>query len=275
MGVAEAEMHNLIDPNIVDAIRETGNASRDLPERVKILAEQGLPYDRPADEVIITGCMVLSAMPGVFRSLADILERKGLSYTFLSKEYCCGNYLYRPAIKERNDEALAQCRDLSREFVSENILQARALGARRIVIFCSPCYPIYKHAFPDENIVFYPAAIRDAVGDVRFEGTIDYYAGCYRLHKRLSPVPMDLKSTEEILARIQGLKIHRIAAPQCCFHPEGLSHMIGHVETDMMVHVCTGCYLQAVKHMPGDRGTRVLMLPQFIDSLSPETALRR
>jgi len=260
-------MHGLIDPTILQSIRETGNASRDLPDRAKILEDHGLPFDRHAENVVITGCMVLSAVPHVLRAMASIFDKKGVSYTFLSKEYCCGNYLYRPAIKERNEEALAECRDLSREFISENIRQAKALGARRIVIFCSPCYPIYRYAFPDENIVFYPAAIRDAMDPLRFDGTVDYYAGCYKLHRRLSPVPMDLRSTEEIFSKIEGLEVHRIAAPQCCFHPEGLSHMVGHVETDTMVHVCTGCYLQAVEHMPKDRRTRVLMLPEFIEPL--------
>lgn len=260
-------MHPLIDPRIVDSIRETGGTSRDLPDRVKILEGQGLPYDRPADTVIITGCLVLSAMPWVFRSLANILDRKGLSYTFLSKEYCCGNYLYRPAIKEKDEGALAECRELSREFISGNIHRAKALAARRIVIFCSPCYPIYKHAFPEEDIVFYPAAIRDAVESLRWEGEIDYYAGCYRLHRRLSPVPMDLKSAEELLAKIRGLNVHRIAAPKCCFEPEGLGHMVREVQTGTMVHLCTGCYQQALRHMPGGRGTRVMMLPEFMDSL--------
>lgn len=260
-------MHPLIDPGIVESIRETGGAYRDLPDRVRILEGHGLPYDRPADTVIITGCMALSAMPRVFRSLANILERKALSYTFLSREYCCGNYLYRPAIKERDEGALAECRELSREFISKNLRQAKVLGARRIVIFCSPCYPIYKHAFPGEDIVFYPVAIRDALESLRWEGEIDYYAGCYRLHRRLSPVPMDLKSADEVLAKIRGLKIHRIAAPKCCFHPEGLSHMVSEVETDTMVHVCTGCYQQAVQHMAMDQNRRVVMLPEFIDAL--------
>jgi hypothetical protein len=261
-------MHHLIDPGMVDSILDTGEASRDLPDRVRILEAQGLPYDRPAGTVIITGCMVFSAMPGVYRSLANILERGGLSYTFLSREYCCGNYLYRPAIREGDEEALAQCRELSREFISRNLREARALGARRIVIFCSPCYPIYKWAFPQEDIVFYPIAIRDAMESPQMDREIDYYAGCYRLHRRLSPAPMDLRSADEVLAKIRGLRIHRIAAPRCCFHPEGLSHMVGHVKTDTMVHVCTGCYQQAVRHMPGDRKARVWMLPEFVDSLS-------
>ena len=76
---------------------------------------------------------------------------------------------------------------------------------------------------------------------------------------------MDLKSTENVFAKIEGLEVNRISAPQCCFTPNGLAHMIDHVKTDMMVHVCTGCYGQAEQNMPKDRNVEILMLPQLIE----------
>ncbi|MBW2104152.1 MAG: (Fe-S)-binding protein, partial [Deltaproteobacteria bacterium] len=187
-------MHELIDAGIVETIRTTGKTNANLPDRLEILKTHGLPYDREAENVVVTGCQILPLLPHIIASLARVLDRGGVSYTFLSEETCCGNYLYRPAIKARNDEAMEECRSLSREFVGQNVERARRLGAKRLVIFCSPCYPIYKHAFPDEEIVFYPRAIREAMGRARLESRVDYYAGCYRLHRKFSPVPMDLKS---------------------------------------------------------------------------------
>jgi len=258
-------MHSLIEKKMVKAIRDTGKAYEELPDRKKILEENGLPYDREAENIIISGCIVLSTLPRILKSLVRIFDQKGLSYSFMSKEYCCGNNLYRPAIKARDEEAMAECRELSREFVEKNIQQGKRLGAKRFIIFCSPCYPIYRHAFPEEEIVFYPAVIRDVMGFLEFKEKIDYYAGCYKLHKKFSPVPMDLSSTEEVFSRMKGLEVFRIGAPACCFKPAGLSYMIENVRTGLMVHICTGCYGQAISNMPKDRDVEILMLPELVE----------
>ena len=154
-------MHSLIDEQMVDAIRTSGKGYLTLPDRVNVLEELGLPYDQPAENVVISGCQILSQLSGVLCSFTRLLEKKNASYTLLSKEYCCGNMLYRPAIKARDDAAIEECRSLSREFVGINIEQAKHLNAKRLIIFCSPCYPIYKHAFPEYDVVFYPAAIQE------------------------------------------------------------------------------------------------------------------
>jgi hypothetical protein len=258
-------MHKLIDASIVDHIRSTGNTSPAFPDRIPILEKHNLPFDRYAENVVISGCQILPTFPQLLGSLARIFDRKGLSYTFLSKEFCCGNNLYRPAIKEKNDEAMAECRTLSAEFVWNNIRQARDLGAKRIIIFCSPCFPIYRYAFPDENIIFYPAAIDELFEPMEVRENIDYYPGCYRLHRKFAPVAMDLDSTEKVLGKMAGLAVNRIGAPRCCFHPDGLAHMIGGVKTKTMLHVCTGCYGQALLHMPPDKGVDVMMLPDFVE----------
>ena len=258
-------MHPLINTKMVERIRAKGEAGEKLPDRVGILREYGLPFDRPAENVILSGCMVLARLTHVLRSLARFFDGKGFSYTFLSKEYCCGNYLYRPAIQNRDEAAMGECRQLSKEFVGRNIEQGKKLGGKRTVIFCSPCYPIYREAFPEEDIIFYPAAISEIMGNPDFPEKIDYYAGCYRLHRKFSDVPFDLKSTDEVFNKIKGLDVHRIAAPKCCFTPEGLSAMIDNVRTKTMVHICTGCYGQAKSNMPEGKGTEILMLPEFVE----------
>lgn len=257
-------MHELIDQGVVECIRSTGKTSMGIADRIPILEKYKLPYDQPADNVLVSGCQILPGMPQVLVPLARLFEDKGFSYTMLSKEYCCGNYLYRPAIKAKDEEAMKECRALSREFVAGNVEQAEKLGAKRLIIFCSPCYPIYKHAFPEADIVFYPAVINELMEETAWDEKIDYYAGCYRLHRKFSPVPMDLRSTDEIFAKILGLEVNRISAPKCCFHPEGLAHMIDRISTRTMVHICTGCYGQALRNLPRESETRVMMLPEFI-----------
>jgi hypothetical protein len=257
-------MHPLINEQMVEQIRSTGHALEDQPDRVEILASMGLPYDRPSKNVVIMGCQNLRLMPSVIQTLARILERGGQDFTFLSREYCCGNYLYRPAIQAREEEAMAECRSYSKEFAGLNIEQMKRLGGRRLILFCSPCYPIYKQAFPDEDIIFYPQAISEVVNRLHWPKEIDYYAGCYKLHRKFAEIPMDLKSTNTVFDKIGGLSINRISAPACCYKPEGLAHMIGQVQTNCMVHICTGCYSQALLNMPRDRQVKILMLPEFI-----------
>ena len=259
--------HPLIDQNMLELIRRTGKTYEDLPDRIPQFEQYALPYDRPAKNAVITGCQIHALLPDSLAALSRLLDRGGVSHTFLSREYCCGNKLYRPAIKERNEEAMAEARALSREFVGKTIEAAEEMGAERLIIFCSPCYPIYKHAFPEKNIIFYPAAIDEALAPVTLNRKVDYYAGCYKLHKRFSPAPMDLKSTNRVLAKFEGLEVNRISAPQCCYKPEGLAHMIDGVETDCMVHICSGCYAQALSNMPADRGVKVTMLPEFVESV--------
>jgi hypothetical protein len=85
------------------------------------------------------------------------------------------------------------------------------------------------------------------------------------LHLASLPVPMDLKSTNDVLDKMEGLEVNRISAAKCCFHPEGLAHMIEGVRTKTMLHICTGCYGQALQNMPRDRSVDILMLPDFVE----------
>jgi len=260
-------MNPLIDKTIVEAIETTGKTNLNLPDRIDVLKAHSLPYDRNAEYAVITGCQILSSLPNVLSSLSRIMDLGNISHTFLSEEFCCGNYLYRPAIKARDDDAMDECRSLSRRYVERNLLEAREFGADSLVIFCSPCYPIYRHAFPEVKILFYPEIIARAMGPLRYDEAIDYYAGCYKLHRKFSPVSMDLQSTNEVFSNIEGLTVNRISAPQCCFTGDGLQHMLDGIRNRLMVHICTGCYGQARQSIRGDGDTEVLMLPEFVERL--------
>ena len=78
---------------------------------------------------------------------------------------------------------------------------------------------------------------------------------------------MDLKSTDEIFSKIKGLEINRISAPQCCYKPEGLKHMVENMKTKQMVHICTGCYGQAKTAISKEKEVDITMLPKFIENI--------
>lgn len=94
-------MHKLIDETAVECIRATGKSNPELADRIPILEAHRLPYDRAAENVLVSGCQILPTMPNLLDPLARLFTQKGLSYTMLSTEYCCGNYLYRPAIQAK------------------------------------------------------------------------------------------------------------------------------------------------------------------------------
>jgi len=41
--------------------------------------------------------------------------------------------------------------------------------------------------------------------------------------------------------------------------------MIDNISTKTMVHICTGCYGQAVENLPQGSETQVMMLPEFVE----------
>lgn len=263
-------MNPLIDWEMLERIRETGQAIPGLPPREEALARLGLPVDTPAENVIVTGCQAIHLLPEEIASLARLMERAGESFTLLSREYCCGNYLFRPAIAARDRETMEECRAFSRELLERNLEGARRLGARRLVVFCSPCYPLYRSSFPGEDIVFYPRELLELARSGRLgppAGTpeaIDYYAGCYRLHRKLADVPMDLEAVDALLSLFPGMEVNRIGSPRCCYTPEGLEHLGSSAKTRLLLTVCTGCYGQALTAFPRESGVEVMMLPGFL-----------
>lgn len=135
-------------------------------------------------------------------------ENLKFSYTFFPKEYCCSNTLYRSAIKAKDEDAINECRLLCKEFIRLNIERAKELDSCRIICFCSPCYPIYRHAFPNKEIIFYPQAIDNTIAAAKWNKEIDYYAACCKLYKKFAPAPMDVKSTNSVFYKIKRLSAY-------------------------------------------------------------------
>jgi hypothetical protein len=71
-------MNPLIDSRMVESIRNTGKAMSELPDRKNILLDHGLPFDREAENVIITGCLVLSSLTRVIKALGDKKNKMSL-----------------------------------------------------------------------------------------------------------------------------------------------------------------------------------------------------
>lgn len=40
--------------------------------------------------------------------------------------------------------------------------------------------------------------------------------------------------------------------------------MTENIQNRRMVHICTGCYGQALRNVPSDKGIEILMFPEFV-----------
>ena len=73
-------MHPLIDENMVESIRSTGNAYAPMPDRAEVMDRYGLPCDRRAENVIVTGCQLPDA---------DVLVRANRSDSIAVRTEIC------------------------------------------------------------------------------------------------------------------------------------------------------------------------------------------
>ncbi|MGQ9720807.1 MAG: heterodisulfide reductase-related iron-sulfur binding cluster [Candidatus Jordarchaeum sp.] len=205
----------------------------------------GLNMDKSAKYTIIAGC----ANPfGLFEPFKDFIELLGLfnvDYTFLKKEYCCGNLAYREIPKEDRPKL----EEYSRQFIENNLKQAKKLGSEAIVTFCCVCAYLYNRFFGDEyegmSILFFPELLLETMkGIPKLNKSIAYYEGCYRYQRDLAPgAKINLKSNHELLDRIEGLQISLVPSKLCCMEDlQKIFEEINNKDVDIVVTSCTGCY---------------------------------
>jgi Fe-S oxidoreductase len=223
--------------------------------------------DQKAEYVIIGGCIQPEAMPQVFQAFKSLLEKLKIDYTLLAKEYCCGWMpIGQMAVMTKNEEDIAQYKELSKDFISENFKQAEALGAKSIVIFCSACEPNYsnhKNA-TGLSIIPYTELLDRFLQKGRLNAEIDYYAGCYRFRRRITDEPLDTEPAERLLKKIDGLKVNKIDSDLCCYKQPDLEEIIGTLKTKNLVTICTGCYHSLKGKLQGKGDSQVKMLPELL-----------
>jgi len=270
----------MIDEKRVENIRTYGVHHNTGAQRGKILFEDlGLAKDRKAEYVILSGCHPPETLPRAFQALKGLFDRLRISYTFLSKETCCGWMpLGQPAVMAKDEAAIARAKELAQGFVQENFKQAEALGAKSIVLFCAACEPTYtnfKKAVNLEVISCSELLERFFTGG-KLEGEIDYYAGCYRFRRRITPEAIDVGAARRLLGKIEGLKVHEADNSLCCFVRPHLDGLVRSFKTKEIVTICTGCY-NVLRGAMKDRGDcRLKMLPEVVwESLGGGADLNR
>jgi Fe-S oxidoreductase len=257
----------MIDETYVENIKKHG-AFKDTGEgRIQVLKDIGLKLDKPAEYVIIGGCFQHELMPHMFSALKNLLERLNVTYTMLSKEYCCGWMpIGQPAVMAKNDEDIQKYKELSKGFIAENFKQAEMLGAKSIALFCAACEPNYSNCKESTNLelISYTELLDRHFTDGKLDLEIDYYPGCYRFRRRITKEPFNTEPALRVLKKIDRLKLNRMDEKLCCYIPPHLDGIVNGLKSSTPVTTCTGCYHNLKSSLKDKKDYRVTMLPELL-----------
>ncbi len=234
-----------INPNEArDKIERLGSYIDHYEQREKLLRQGiGANVDRKADYAVMSGCNPLFSLTPV-KSFVDLLRYFDVSYTFLSREVCCGRPVAEGMFYEKTDSRQKSgYDDFIRRSLETNINRAKELGAKTLVNICPGCnmtWNIYGRGL-GLDIKYYTDFLSDIITEARLEKNIDYYEGCHKLHK-VEPESLRLSegSNHELLSRIKGLSYRVISDGLCC--RISADKILSRVKTGTLVTPSQCCY---------------------------------
>jgi Fe-S oxidoreductase len=258
----------MIDQKAIENIRQYGCAAGTGEKKRQLLVDDiGFPINKKAEYAIIAGCFQPEGMPHVLSAFKKVLDHLKVDYTLLDKEFCCGWLAFgQMAVITKNEEDIARFKELSPDFIAENFRQAKELGARSIVLFCSACEPNYTNCkgLTDLEVITYPQLIDRYFRGGRLQKKVDYYAGCYRFRRRITDIPVDNSAAMRIMDKIEGLEVNPLDGKLCCNIPPHMEQLAGSIKTDTVVNICTGCYYALKAKLGGNPNIDVKMLPEIV-----------
>lgn len=257
----------MIDQKLIDNIRAHGTYRDSGEGRRRVLDDIGFRVGERAEHVIVLGCLQPETMPDVLRALKALLDHLQIDYTLFSGEYCCGWMPFgQPAVMAKNEEDIARAKELSREFITENFKQAKALGAKSIVLFCAACEPSYTNqaGATDLEVISYSELLDRYFTGGRLDLETDYYAGCYRFRRRITTEPVDIEPAVRLLNKVEGLKVNHLDNSLCCYIPPHMEQLSNSLTTRSVIVICTGCYHNLRRNLAGKGDYQVRMLPEVL-----------
>jgi Fe-S oxidoreductase len=215
-----------------------------------IVLESSISLPKPretAENLVFFGCYLPFMMPQLLRNYIEILERLGVEYTYLEKEFCCGE----PMMETTTGADLEKSVEAGREFMLMNRELAEQKGVKTISYFCIGCAYVAKKYFPNDTIrhLYYPDLIIEKLENKALRVTttvVGYYEGCHRNYHAFAPeVNLDLARYRKLLDRIEGLEVVDLRHKICCVdYPEHIIEEAEKRHLDTVLCLCPGCYLR-------------------------------
>lgn len=249
----------------VELIERQGSSLPVTDLRRKILgAFFGCPLDSQAEYTVVTGCHNAFNITHVKR-LTDVLKHLGVSFTFLSREMCCGHSFLEILPKGTPENERQEYEALARRYEGTNIEAAKQLGSKALITACAGCYVQYHDLGMDDGIkIYYYAQFLDSILDsLKITQGIDFYEGCHKMH-RVKNFRMDVETPKRILSRLEGLEYTEIPA-YCCREAKGARKVLDASNTGTIV-TPTPCCFSFLSRERKEGDPIVLCLTDFLAS---------
>ena len=258
----------MLDERLIADIRESGIAQGavGIGDRARLLRNTGFRSGDRAEYALIASCFLPSLVPESMKAFRLLLEHYQVDYTLLPKEYCCGNLLLRQAVKDKTGDEPGQADALAREFLEKNLIQAREVGARKLLAFCVGCdlvHARFRDSVPEE-MLWYPTLLARLFKGGKLELEADYYAGCHYYYRRINGSLPDLDSAKEVLNHVEGLRLNLLDSSLCCTRPQQLESLLGNARSRIVITPCGGCAMGLEQALRARSDRRVVMLPEVV-----------
>jgi len=212
-----------------------------------VLQGAGIPGPKEsAENLIIFGCYLPFLTSPLLRDYIRLLDRLGVAYTYLEREFCCG---FVTIVTSQGAEA-EKAREAGKQFMRTNRDAAEQKGAKTIAYWCHWCVHLAKSFFPQEadRHVHYPDLLIDRLERETMSvapAVVGYYEGCHRRNQTFAPgVSLDWGSYRKVLDRIDGLEVVDLPHSVCCLdNPEPIVAAAEAKNLDTIVTSCITCHV--------------------------------
>ena len=233
-------------------IEQEGSLATAGAQRYQLL-KYGLqfPVQVKASFVIVLGCYVPFSMINPLLAFKNLMEHFEVDYSLLKFEHCCGGPLLHSVVQsEEVDEVEGLCY-FAEKRLAHNVEQVLDLGGKYLVAFCPVCYVLFKKLIKDAKtpeIITYGELLNKYFSGGTYHGAVDYYEGCYRFHKKISPVSYPRGVYKKMLEQIEGLEVHALNNDICCVNKA--ERIVSSMSNHHLVNICTGCYFKTYAVSP-------------------------
>lgn len=252
-------------------VKENGmSLSPDLMRRAVLGGIEVKRKKGPVENLIKVGCECFGIVL-MLRYYCQLLEKLGIDYGFLEKEYCCLNIpLYMELAAGRDRSEIDKT---SREIQWSHVDEAHRRGAKNLVHFCTWCTIKNKYLFNDVDVK--QLYCLDLLTDPKvWEGkklklnkTVGSYMGTSHrkgIYEPTGEITMEYewKEYRKLLDRVEGLEVVDIPFYCCQVSVEPIWRFVKEHDLHTIVVGCPTCYGNLQRHTP--EGVEVKSISQVL-----------